>query len=146
MRRVRVFENYKKETVLFEGYFHCFGMDHEEYESGPGNFSVAIVEKEDGNIEIHEAHLIQFLDKKREGGLKKYEEPKPITEEELVKLWRENGYHMVFIGKKEERVMTGYAEEDGCAFELGSICESYPSLLLEYTHYWTKSTGKQPLQ
>ena len=80
-----------------------------------------------------------------EGGLKAYEEPNPITEEELVQLWRDNDYHMVFIRKETQRAVTGYAKENNYPFELGLACENYETLLTTYTHYWTKSTGKKRL-
>ena len=79
-------------------------------------------------------------------GLKKYEEPKPITEEELVKLWTENDYRLVFIGPKAQRVMNGYEKGSDYPFELGGVNDSYEVLLENYTHYWTKSTEKQPLK
>jgi hypothetical protein len=33
-----------------EGVFHHWGVSHEEFESGPGNFTVAIIETPDGLI------------------------------------------------------------------------------------------------
>ena len=47
MRRVKV---YKNGEILTEGLFHEFGLNYTEFESGPGNFSTAIVELEDGKI------------------------------------------------------------------------------------------------
>lgn len=44
--------------------FHQFGVDYEEFESGPGNFSVAIVEYSDGTVDLVPAHLIQFIEEK----------------------------------------------------------------------------------
>ena len=41
---------YEYEDNWKEGYFHEWGSDYEEFETGPGNFSVAIVEDEDGNV------------------------------------------------------------------------------------------------
>ena len=46
-----------------EGYFHEFGNNYEEFESGPGNYSVAIVELPDGKIIMPPADSIQFIDK-----------------------------------------------------------------------------------
>lgn len=44
------------------GYFHQWGYNYEEFETGPGNFSVAIVELPDGKIIMPMADDIQFLD------------------------------------------------------------------------------------
>lgn len=41
--------------------FHQFGVHYEEFESGPGNYSVAIVEKDDGTVAVVEASMIQFI-------------------------------------------------------------------------------------
>ena len=43
--------------------FHQFGMDYEEFETGPGNFSTAIVECDDGTVKNVPADLIKFVDK-----------------------------------------------------------------------------------
>ena len=32
------------------GTFHCWGAEYEEFENGPGNYTVAIVEIHDGSI------------------------------------------------------------------------------------------------
>lgn len=44
------------------GYFHQFGYESSEY----GNYSIAIIELEDGKIITPSANQITFLDKKRE--------------------------------------------------------------------------------
>jgi hypothetical protein len=41
--------------------FHQFGVDHVEFENGPGNFSTAICELEDGTIIAPPVHLVQFI-------------------------------------------------------------------------------------
>lgn len=68
-RKVQVFKWVRKEGKSFSdkekdyiGKFHEWGMDYEEFETGPGNFSVGIIEKENGEIELVFAELIQFLD------------------------------------------------------------------------------------
>ena len=45
-----------------EGKFHGWGSDYEEFESGPGNYTVAIVELPDGKVETVPPYLIRFLD------------------------------------------------------------------------------------
>ena len=42
--------------------FHAFGCDYEEFETGAGNFSTAIIEREDGTVENKIVDLIQFTD------------------------------------------------------------------------------------
>lgn len=44
-----------------EAAFHQFGCDYEEFESGPGNFSTAIVEWPDGTVENVRADRIRFI-------------------------------------------------------------------------------------
>lgn len=45
------------------GYFHSWGTDYEEFESGAGNFSVAIVELSDGTIIMPRADMVKFIEK-----------------------------------------------------------------------------------
>ena len=42
------------------GIFHQFGVDYEEFETGPGNFSTAIVEMPDGTVQNVPVELIVF--------------------------------------------------------------------------------------
>jgi hypothetical protein len=44
------------------GIFHEFGSDYEEFETGPGNFSTAIVEMSDGSVRNIPVELIVFND------------------------------------------------------------------------------------
>ena len=68
MRKVKVdrelFDVVKKENVKdeFEGKFHCWGAEFEEFDSGPGNYTVAIVEDEKGQIFKVDPDHIQFLE------------------------------------------------------------------------------------
>jgi hypothetical protein len=50
----------KKELT---GVFHEFGLDYEELESGPGHFSTAIIEADDGELYDVPVRDVQFLDK-----------------------------------------------------------------------------------
>ena len=45
-----------------KGWFHCWGAAYEEFESGAGNYTVAIVEMPDGSIETPPAHEVTFLE------------------------------------------------------------------------------------
>jgi hypothetical protein len=45
-----------------EGFFHQWGIDYEEFETGPGNFTVGIVETSDGKIHTPVPSNIQFLE------------------------------------------------------------------------------------
>jgi len=40
--------------------FHQFGVDYEEFENGPGMFSVAIIETPDGQVKMVRADMIRF--------------------------------------------------------------------------------------
>ncbi|MEE9532709.1 MAG: hypothetical protein V3W52_17155 [Syntrophobacteria bacterium] len=46
--------------AIGEGLFHRFGSDYEEFETGPGNFTTAIVEMPDGSVLNIEVSLIAF--------------------------------------------------------------------------------------
>lgn len=48
------------------GKFHCWGSSYKEFESGPGNYSVAIIELEDGRIKQIVPDDVQFV-KETEG-------------------------------------------------------------------------------
>lgn len=69
-RKVKVFElkhiDGKWEKVeKGEAIFHQFGCDYQEFETGAGNFSTAIIERPDGQVENVPAEFIKFMD--REG-------------------------------------------------------------------------------
>ena len=53
----------KKEVT---GRFHKWASDYQEFDSGPGNFTVALIETDDGKIVACAAETVQFLD--RDGG------------------------------------------------------------------------------
>lgn len=62
--KCKICENGKWSILEFElGYFHEWGVNYEEFvDSGPGNYSVAIVELPDGRIVMPVADDIVFLD------------------------------------------------------------------------------------
>jgi hypothetical protein len=64
MRRVRVYRVDK--TLVGEGTFHQWGCNYNEFDSGPGNFTTAIVEMEDGTVKNIDCELIEFI-KPRKG-------------------------------------------------------------------------------
>lgn len=45
-----------------EAVFHQFGVDYEEFETGPGNYSTGIVEWPDGKVEGIPVHHLQFVE------------------------------------------------------------------------------------
>ena len=51
-----------EQTKRGEGWFHGFGVDFEEFDGGPGNYTVAIVERDDGTIESVPLNFVRFLD------------------------------------------------------------------------------------
>jgi hypothetical protein len=44
-----------------EALFHQFGVGYEEFESGPGNYSTAIIELDDGTIKSIPVEHIKFI-------------------------------------------------------------------------------------
>jgi hypothetical protein len=71
MRKVQIFKTVqvKNEKGGFDyprvedciAKFHYFGCDYEEFETGPGNFSTAICELEDGSVRNVPLHMIKFI-------------------------------------------------------------------------------------
>lgn len=71
-RRVSVFEYTRPKDAKYDepysktlvgiGEFQQYGSDYEEFESGPGNFTTAIVEMPDGTVVNVAVDLIQFMD------------------------------------------------------------------------------------
>ena len=68
MRAVKVFKHEKKSGDTFmtkvedgQATFHQWGMDYEEFDNGAGNFSTAIIEREDGKIESVYVEMIEFI-------------------------------------------------------------------------------------
>lgn len=51
------------EKEFQEGIFHQWGNAYEEFETGPGNYTVAIVELMDGKVVTPDAKDIQFIDR-----------------------------------------------------------------------------------
>jgi len=51
--------DYKK-TLKGGAIFHQFGVSYEEFESGPGNYSTAIIELQDGTIKNVPVENIAF--------------------------------------------------------------------------------------
>jgi hypothetical protein len=64
----RIKDNPSKFEKIIDGsgLFHQWGCDYEEFESGPGNFSTAIIELPDGSIKNIYAEMIEFVEKERE--------------------------------------------------------------------------------
>jgi len=67
MRSVNVYEykkaegkTYYEKVLVGEGQFHQWGVDYEEFESGPANFSTAIIEMPDGSIKNVAVEFIVF--------------------------------------------------------------------------------------
>lgn len=69
MRKVIFSEYVKKEDgytwelkEIGDAIFHQFGSDYEEFESGAGNFSTAIIELPDGSVKNIPVEHIKFKD------------------------------------------------------------------------------------
>ena len=65
MRKVEVYSRLHEHPWAMkkegEGVFHQFGVDYEELEGGPGNYSTAIVEMQDGTVKNIPVGLIKFI-------------------------------------------------------------------------------------
>lgn len=46
-----------------EAMFHQWGIDSQEHDNSTGNFTTAIIERDNGQVENVPAEMIQFLDK-----------------------------------------------------------------------------------
>lgn len=57
-----------REKIEVFGLFHRWSSQYEEFENGPGNFTVALVEAEDGKVYECMADSVQFLDRGNENG------------------------------------------------------------------------------
>jgi len=69
-RKVRVYGHKRKKNQLLyekvfigEAVFHQFGCGYQEFETGPGNFSTAIVEMENGEVKNIPVEMIEFVDR-----------------------------------------------------------------------------------
>lgn len=71
MKRYVKYYEYKRigETSTFDkvlkgaAVFHQFGVDYEEFETGPGNYSTAIIELPGGIVKNIPVELIKFIHK-----------------------------------------------------------------------------------
>lgn len=67
MRKVKTYKWERNENRTFskvedgEGCFIQYGTDYEEFETGLGNFTTAVVEMPDGKVKNIPLDLIQFL-------------------------------------------------------------------------------------
>jgi len=69
MRKIKYFTKkwnrdsgkYDKKEVG-EGVFHAFGVNYQEFEEGPANYSTAIIELPNGEIKNVDVDLVQFID------------------------------------------------------------------------------------
>ena len=69
MRRCKAEMWEKGKTIPVEGLFHQWGMNYKEFcDAGPGNYSVALIELDDGRIVEGIPNTVVFLG--REGDTK----------------------------------------------------------------------------
>ena len=54
-------KTYHSLVEVGEATFHQFGVNYEEFDSGAGNFSTAIIELDDGTIENVPVETIKFI-------------------------------------------------------------------------------------
>lgn len=58
---VQIFKDYKKKELVGQGEFIQYGVDFEEFESGAGNYSTALVLMADGTVENVSVTNIKFI-------------------------------------------------------------------------------------
>lgn len=58
---VSYYDKGKKTRVDTTGRFHCWGIDYQEFESGPGMYTVAIVELDDGSVKVIHPTDVRFM-------------------------------------------------------------------------------------
>ena len=63
IRHVLQSENNKWVQFPVVGFFHCWGVDYEELEGGPGNHTVAIVEDDEGLVHKLDPADMEFTDR-----------------------------------------------------------------------------------
>jgi hypothetical protein len=81
MRQVILLERYRPEGRVRDAIretdvtatFHAWGVEHEEYLDGPGNFSTAIVELEDGTVKNVPCDMVRFITKEDDAGSQRQE-------------------------------------------------------------------------
>lgn len=66
MRRVRVYSyNFTSEGVEkvfeYEANFHQFGCKYDEFETGTGNYSTAIIELDTGEVKNVDVEKVEFI-------------------------------------------------------------------------------------
>ena len=66
MRRCKAEVQKNRKMISVEGMFHQWASDFVEFETGPGNYTVALIELDDGRIVKGAADTVVFLDKAQE--------------------------------------------------------------------------------
>lgn len=66
MRRCKAEVWKNRKIIPVEGLFHQWASDFMEFETGPGNYTVALIELDDGRIVKGVADTVVFLDKVQE--------------------------------------------------------------------------------
>ena len=66
MKKVKVYQyksenGHLKKKFIYNAVFHAFGVGYEEFEGGPGNYSTAIVELENGELENVSVEMVKFI-------------------------------------------------------------------------------------
>lgn len=62
MRKVRYKSNYQVTDYDAEGMFHQWANSYEEFNSGPGNWTYALIERPDGTMAQIDPGMMQFVE------------------------------------------------------------------------------------
>lgn len=63
LRPCRAATYHNGQKIPVRGWFHMWASDFEEFDAGPGNQTVAIVEQDDGNVVTCPPDTVRFLDR-----------------------------------------------------------------------------------
>lgn len=95
----KIYKNGKWENIT--GLFHSWSIDFEEFDGGPGNYPVAIIELADGKVVTCMADSVVFLDRNVE------------TENDNNRTPKENGVWIV-----HDHLFSKWVECGNCGFQI----------------------------
>lgn len=109
-----------------EGLFHCWGFGYEEFESGAGNYTYAIIELPDGTIEEVLPSNVKFITDNPEST-----NTKDKTEDsELSKI--RSGQHPQFVWNDVKQRVYCRCGEHAVLFRKGYLCSSITAYPCKY--------------
>jgi hypothetical protein len=62
MKKALVFKDYAKTDFDYEGVLHGFGIEYEELRDGIGQYTVVIIERENGDLTLEPIKCVRLLE------------------------------------------------------------------------------------